>query len=82
MERSYKATCSYCVNDIVESGIITNIECFKNTAMSGSNPRRFVSFNNSYLERLKHKKTRERIAKKFDIPIKDSFFDSEQEGAS
>ena len=55
MERSYKATCSYCVNDIVESGIITNIECFKNTAMSGSNPRRFVSFNNSYLERLKHK---------------------------
>ena len=54
MERSYKATCSYCVNDIVESGIITNIECFKNTAMSGSNPRRFVSFNNSYLERLKH----------------------------
>lgn len=49
MERSYKATCSYCVNDIVESGIITNIECFKNTAMSGSNPRRFVSFNNSYV---------------------------------
>lgn len=82
MERSYKATCSYCVNDIVESGIITNIECFKNTATSGSNPRRFVSFNNSYLERLKHKKTRERIAKKFDIPVKDSFFDSEQEGAS
>ena len=34
MERSYKATCSYCVNDIVESGIITNIECFQNTATS------------------------------------------------
>ena len=82
MERAYKATCSYCVNDIVASGIITDIECFKNTAMSGSNPRRFVSYNSSHLERLKNKKTRERIAKKFDIPVKDSFFDSEQDGAS
>ena len=31
---------------------------------------------------MKNKKTRERIAKKFDIPVKDSFFDSEQDGAS
>lgn len=82
MERAYKATCSYCVNEIIETGIITDIECFKNAATSGSNPRRFVSYNKGYLERLKNKKTRERIAKKFAIPVKDSYFDSEQEGAS
>ncbi len=82
MERAYKAVCADCIDGIEHSGILIETEKFKKVASSGSNPRRFVSYSHSYLERLKNQKTRERIGKKFDIPMKDGLFDTEQDGAA
>lgn len=82
MDRAYKAVCADCIEGIEHSGILIETDIFKKVASSGSNPRRFVSYNNNYLERLRNKKTRERIGKKFDIPLKDGLFDTEQDGAA
>lgn len=82
MDRAYKAVCANCIEGIVYSGILIETDIFKKVASSGSNPRRFVSYNSNYLERLRNKKTRERIGKKFDIPMKDGLFDTEQDGAA
>ena len=82
MERAYKIVCDYRISDVVESGILVENEEFKKIASAGTNPRRLVSFNTEYLERLKNKKTREKIAKKFDIPIREGKFDTEQDGAA
>ena len=82
LERAYKIACDYRISDVVESGILIENEEFKKIASAGTNPRRLVSFNEEYLERLKNKKTREKIAKKFEIPIKDGKFDTEQDGAA
>lgn len=82
MDRAYKAVCANCIEGIEYSGILIETEIFKKVASSGGNPRRFVSYNSNYLERLKNKRTRERIGKKFDIPMKDGLFDTEQDGAA
>lgn len=82
MERSYKALCCDYIARVQETGMIVNAEKFSSIASSGHNPRRFVSFNQAHLDKLKNASTRGRIAKKFSIPLKDGKFDTEQEGVS
>ena len=82
LERAYKAVCEYSVTTIIDSGILSNIEIFRKIATSKSNPRRFISYNEKYLEKLKNKRIRGKIAKKFEIPLIDGNFDSETEEAS
>lgn len=83
MERSYKALCKDYIAIIGDSGILSDIEVFTNTASYGHNPRRFVSYNQKRLEKLKNVQTRKRIAKKFSIPLKsDGKIDTSQEGVS
>ncbi len=53
MERSYKVLCSDYIAKVQESEIVVNIEKFSSVAGSGHNPRRFVSYNQSHLEKLK-----------------------------
>lgn len=82
MERSYKALCFDCIKRVQKTGIVANAERFLSIASSGHNPRRFVSFNQAHLDKLKNEGTRIRIAKKFSIPLKAGKFDTDQEGVS
>lgn len=82
MERSYKVLCSDYIAKVQESEIVVNIEKFSSVAGSGHNPRRFVSYNQSYLEKLKNASTRRKIATKFSIPMDGGKFDTNQEGVT
>ena len=82
MERSYKALCSDYIAKVQESEIVVNIEKFSSVAGSGHNPRRFVSYNQSHLEKLKNASTRRKIATKFSIPMDGGKFDTNQEGVT
>lgn len=82
MERSYKVLCSDYIAKVQESEIVVNIEKFSSVAGSGHNPRRFVSYNQSHLEKLKNASTRRKIATKFSIPMDGGKFDTNQEGVT
>lgn len=82
MERSYKVLCSDYIAKVQESEIVVNIEKFSSVAGSGHNPRRFVSYNQSHLEKLKNASTRRKIATKFSIPMNGGKFDTTQEGVT
>lgn len=72
MERSYKALCTACSQDVVDSALITNSDVFKSVAASGANPRRFVSFDKERLEKLKDADMRKKMAAKFKIDLNDA----------
>ena len=55
MARSYKAVCQQKIEEVEQANIIGGIDCFKSTAESGHNPRRFIAFNASRLTALKKK---------------------------
>lgn len=69
MERAYRIKCSEVVREIETMGMVSNMEVFRNTSMSGQNPRRFVAFSKSKLELLAKKKNREKAAKYFNISL-------------
>lgn len=54
----------------------------KKKATTGHNPRKFVSFNDHYLNKLTNVKNRKKIAKKFNIKLTDdsNLFDASEEG--
>lgn len=77
LERSYKKKSEIAINEITSMNIISDAEVFRNTASAGHNPRRFVAFSQSKLERLSTKKTREKVAKSFGIDLtSDKKFDT------
>ena len=76
MERAYKKLCSDYVVSIGDSGIVVNAEAFSAIASSGHNPRRFVSYNESRLEKLKNGQTRKRIARIFFFILTDGKLDA------
>jgi hypothetical protein len=77
LERAYKHRCAEAVDEIERLSIVSDSEVFRSTASSGQNPRRFAAFSRSKLELLKIKKTREKVAKYFNLPLtKDKRFDT------
>ena len=82
LERAYKKVSSFCIKQVNESGILADIDTFESVASSGNNPRKFVSYNKAYLEKLNNKKTREKMGRKFDIPLKDGKFDTTDKNTS
>ncbi len=79
MERSYKAVCTSKMRDVQKCNIVTDFEMFRSIAASGHNPRKFVSFNDAYLEKLKNSTNRKKIARKFNISLKGDKFDTSKE---
>lgn len=69
MERAYRIKCSKVVSEIDTMGIVSNMEVFRNTSISGPNPRRFASFSESKLQLLKKKQNRIKAAEHFNIPL-------------
>lgn len=76
MERSYKAICTTKMDTINECNIVTDFEAFSLIAGSGHNPRKFVSFNDTHLQKLKNANTRKKMAKKFNISLDGDKFDT------
>lgn len=81
MERTYKAVCKKQITNITDSNIINDAEAFRNVASHGHNPRKFISFNESHLQKLKNINSRKKMSKKFNIPLDGDKFDMSQPGA-
>lgn len=76
MERAYKAICSTKIAIINDYNILTDFNSFASIAGSGHNPRKFVSFNDAHLQKLKNLDMRRKMAKKFNISLDGDKFDS------
>lgn len=82
MERAYRSVCEKQITNIKDSNIINDVEAFSRVASCGHNPRKFVSFNKSHLQKLKNANSRKKISKKFNIPLDGDKFDMSQPGAA
>ncbi|WP_276885403.1 Kiwa anti-phage protein KwaB-like domain-containing protein [Allobaculum stercoricanis] len=82
MERAYKSVCEKQITNITDSNIINDAEAFRSIASCGHNPRKFVSFNESHLQKLKNANNRKKMSKKFNIPLDGDKFDMSQPGAA
>ena len=82
MERAYKAVCDEKLGCIRASDIVSDFEAFSDIASKGHNPRKFVSFNDEHLKKLKNVRTRNKIAKKFNIPLVEDKFDTTKIGTT
>lgn len=82
MERAYKSVCEKQITHITNSNIINNAEAFSIVARCGHNPRKFVSFNESHLQKLKNANSRKKMSKKFNIPLDEDKFNMNQPGAA
>lgn len=82
MERAYKSVCEKQTTNIIDSNIINDAEAFSSIASCGHNPRKFVSFNESHLQKLKNTNSRKKMSKKFSIPLDGDKFDMSQPGAA
>ena len=82
MEHAYKAVCVGKLDDIEKCCIVTDFVAFSSVAGSGHNPRKFISFNDAHLQKLKNSRSRIKMAKKFNIPMKDDLFDTTQPGTT
>ena len=82
MERAYKAACTGKLVEIERCSIVTDFAAFSSVAGSGHNPRKFVSFNDAHLQKLKNARSRSKMAKKFNIPMDGELFDTTQPGAT
>lgn len=80
MERVYKAICIKKIEEITACDILVDNDTFSRIANTGHNPRRFISFNEKRLEKLKISIQRKAMAKKFNIPLVGDKFDTTQEG--
>lgn len=77
MERSYKLRCCAKVEEVVELGILSNGDAFKDMATKGQNPRRFVSFNQSRLDAIKNINSRKKYMKMFNIKMRRGKIDTD-----
>lgn len=83
LERAHKSICSSKLEKIKNANIVTNFEYFNEIASTGHNPRKFISFNDEYLEKLSNPDNIIEVSNKFDIPINgDTKFDTNVEGTS
>ena len=82
MERAYRAVCNDKVDDIQKCSIVADFDAFKAVATSGHNPRKFVSFNDDHLQKLKKVQNRRKMAQKFNIPLVGDKFDVAQPNAA
>lgn len=68
MERAYKAICNKGIEDIIYSEILSDENMFRKYAASGHNPRRFVSYDEERLQKVRSDLNfRNKMANKFGI---------------
>ncbi len=68
MERAYRTICRSKVEDIVNSGIVSDESMFRQYATSGHNPRKFVAYDENRLNKIRDNEGfKNRMAEKFGI---------------
>lgn len=82
MERAYKSVCASKLEIISEANIVNDPGLFSSIAGCGHNPRKFISYNDVHMEKLKNIDSRKRMSEKFNIPLVGDKFDVTQEGAA
>ena len=78
MERAYKSICRDKIEEIISNRIVSNESMFRQYGASGHNPRKFVSFDENRLRKIKDDAgVRNRMAGKFGIiQTPEGIFDS------
>lgn len=72
MERAYRQVCADKVEEIIDTGILSDHETFRQYASSGYNPRRFVAFDSNRLQKIKNDTVfRKKMSEKFGIIQRD-----------
>ena len=74
LERSFKKICEDCIQNVVNSNIIKNVDYFAENAKKGHNPRRFLLFDSEALSDLMNLEKRRDIASSFHIKLADDKF--------
>lgn len=82
MERAYKAVCAEKLDEIERCRIVSDFASFSAIAGGGHNPRRFASFNETHLQKLRNPLSRTEVAEKFGIPMDGDLFDSTKPGVA
>ena len=77
MERAYKKVTEKRLEETIQSDIISDAKMFCEVARFGHNPRRFVSFSQTRLNKMKQdQKLRRTLSKKFSIPLEGEKFNT------
>lgn len=78
MERAYRTICRNKVEDIIDSGIVSDGSMFRQYATSGHNPRKFAAYDENRLHKIRDDESfKNRIAGKFGIiQTSEGVFDS------
>ncbi|MBP3748404.1 MAG: DUF4868 domain-containing protein [Ruminobacter sp.] len=76
MERAYRNICEAKVKEIEDLNIVNNFKAFSSAAKKGQNPRKFVSFNDAHLQKLKDPANRIKMGGIFKIRMEEDLFDT------
>jgi hypothetical protein len=82
MERAYKSICEKQITNITALNILNDAVAFSAVASFGHNPRKFISFNDSYLQKLNSANIRKKMSRKFNIPLDGDKFDMSKPGTA
>ncbi|WP_026653771.1 Kiwa anti-phage protein KwaB-like domain-containing protein [Butyrivibrio proteoclasticus] len=82
MERTYRAVAEEHINDIAASGLLSNVNKFREVASTGRNPRRFVAYNDEHFKWLEDLENRKRVAKKLGIKMKKNRIDTDDKSST
>lgn len=69
MEYTHKIICKKQLSELETANIISDIESYKTFASSGHNPKKFITYDSSIVEKLKQTKWKNKLSKDLKIPI-------------
>lgn len=69
MEYSHKKICQKSLTSLSEANIINDIDLYKEFATSGHMPKKFITYDNDIVEKLKELKWQKKLASDLKIPL-------------
>lgn len=69
MERSRKIVCREKIQSLTDADIVLDIDSYTSFATSGFNPRKFITYNATIVEKLKQNEWKNKLATELKIPI-------------
>lgn len=69
LEHSHKIVCREKIQSLTEADIVLDIDSYTSFATSGFNPRKFITYNATIVEKLKQNEWKNKLATELKIPI-------------
>ena len=69
MERSYKKVCAKHLDELNEENMVEVFEAYEEYATHGLRAKKFITYDDSIVRKLRNVATRKSISKKLNIPI-------------